>query len=167
MTTRKASRQMPNRSLAIDPGYDRVGIAVFEGQSLLYSECFVPPKGEFPERLASLFARVEEVIKEYSPASLALETLFFTKNQKTAMRVAEARGAIQLAAARAGLAIIEYSPQAVKIAVTGSGNAEKGGVMRMVERLVKLPAQKRFDDEYDAIALGIAHTASFRGIHTL
>lgn len=92
---------------------------------------------------------------------MALETLFFTKNQKTAMKVAEARGVIQLAGAEHGLAITEYSPQAVKIAVTGSGNAAKDAVIRMVDRLIPLSKTKRLDDEYDAIALGIAHTASW------
>ncbi len=159
---------MPNNeqhtSLAVDPGYDRLGLAVFKGKALLYSECYTPPEGEFSERLRNIYKRVTTLIKEHSPSSLALETLFFTKNQKTAMKVAEARGVILLAGALHDLEIVEYSPQAVKIAVTGSGNADKTSVMRMVERLVILPPQKRHDDEYDAIALGIAHTATQRPI---
>lgn len=151
-----------SRIIAIDPGYDRVGIAVFEGQSLIHSECFAPPKGEFPKRLASLYRHISKLLKSHEPSSLALETLFFTKNQKTAMKVAEARGVIQCAAAHAGVSVVEYSPQAVKIAVTGSGNAAKEGVIRMVEKLVPLKKKKRLDDEYDAIALGIAHSASLR-----
>jgi crossover junction endodeoxyribonuclease RuvC len=146
--------------MAIDPGYDRVGIAIFTGLTLTHSECFTPPPGEFPERLQAVHHHIVELIKTYSPVSVALETLFFTKNQKTAMKVAEARGVIVLAAAQSGLRVVEYSPQAVKIAVTGSGNADKDGVMRMVDRLVPLAKKKRHDDEYDAIALGIAHTVS-------
>lgn len=145
-------------SLAIDPGYDRLGAAVFVGTTLLHSECFTPTKGEVPERLLSVFTRVRFLIQEFSPTSLAIESLFFSKNQKTAMHVAEARGAIIVAAMAEGLTISEYSPQAVKIAVTGAGNASKDAVIRMVERLTKLPKQKRLDDEYDAIALGICHT---------
>lgn len=144
-------------SLAIDPGYDRLGSAVFEGQKLLFSECFTPTKGEVPERLLSVFNRVRTLIQEFSPNSLALETLFFSKNTKTAMHVAEARGAIIVAAMTEGVALFEYSPQAVKIAVTGSGSANKDAVIKMVDRLVTLPPRKRLDDEYDAIALGIAH----------
>ena len=151
------------RSLAIDPGYDRLGVAVFEGKELIYSECFVPPKGELVERLLAVSNKVEEIVKKYKPTSLAIETLFFNKNQKTAIAVAEARGVIMVAAMRHGLAIHEYSPQSVKIAVTGSGNANKDGVIRMVHRLIKLDPStplgaRRLDDEYDAIALGIAHT---------
>lgn len=157
----KTYLQMPNKfSIAIDPGYDRIGIAVFEGKTLVHSECFTPPKGDFPERLSSIYHHVTTLIRSHAVVSCALETLFFTKNQKTAMKVAEARGVIQLAAANEGVAITEYSPQAVKIAVTGSGNAAKDAVIRMVERLIQLPKQKRHDDEYDAIALGIAHTAT-------
>jgi len=150
------------RSLAIDPGYDRLGIAVFEKTTLIHSECFTPPKGEVPERLLAVALKVEELIRTYEPKTLAIESLFFNKNQKTAIHVAEARGAITVAAMRHGVSVHEYSPQAVKIAVTGSGNAAKDGVIRMVERLVPLTKQKRLDDEYDAIALGIAHTSTFR-----
>lgn len=149
-----------NRSVAIDPGYDRVGIAVFEGTKLLTSECFIPAKGSVQERLFAVFTKIHSIIQEYKPETLAIESLFFNKNQKTAIHVAEARGAITVAAQASGVVIYEYSPQSVKIAVTGSGNAPKEAVMRMVERLVPLSKAKRLDDEYDAIALGIAHTSS-------
>lgn len=145
-------------SIAIDPGYDRVGIAVFEKSTLMHSECFTPPKGSPAERMMHVAAHLRTIIKKFKPESLALETLFFSKNQKTALHVAEARGVISVAALELGLEVFEYSPQAVKIAVTGSGNAAKEGVIRMVERLVVLPKKKRLDDEYDAIALGLAHT---------
>ncbi len=146
------------KSIAIDPGYDRLGVAVFHGKDLIHSECFVPPKGELNDRLYAVFKKVDALIKKYKPSSLAIETLFFNKNQKTAIAVAEARGAIIVAATAHGVPVIEYSPQAVKIAVTGAGNAPKESVIRMVERLCALPKRKRLDDEYDAIALGISHT---------
>lgn len=149
---------MPETSIAIDPGYDRLGIAVFAGKTLLHSECFTPPKGDLPDRLLAVHTRVRLLIEEFQPTSLAIETLFFNKNQKTAIAVAEARGAIVVAARAAGVTVSEYSPQAVKIAVTGSGSAHKDAVVRMVERLLSLPKKKRLDDEYDAIALGICHT---------
>lgn len=148
--------------LAIDPGYDRLGVAVFEGEALLASECFTPKEKDFHERLCAIYKKVGEYIDTYSPNALAIETLFFTKNQKTAMRVAEARGVILLAAAEKSVPIFEYSPQEIKIAVTGVGNADKGAVMRMVPRLIKLPEGNRKDDEFDAIALGYAHQANAR-----
>lgn len=147
-------------SLAVDPGYDRVGIAVFEGKNIIFSTCYSPDKGPFPKRLAAVYSFVSDTIRKYRPESVALETLFFSKNVKTAIAVAEARGVIELAAAMQNVTIYEYSPQAVKIAVTGMGNAPKEAVIRMVDKLVPLSSKKRLDDEYDAIALGIAHTAT-------
>ena len=149
--------------LGIDPGYDRVGIAVFDESGLVHSECFIPETEIFTERILAIKERLQGLMKEHAPAALALETLFFNKNHKTALKVAEARGVITLAAVELNIPVYEYSPQAVKIAVTGSGNADKAGVTKMVEKLVVLPLKNiRLDDELDAIALGIAHQAATR-----
>ncbi len=151
-----------NKVIAVDPGYDRVGIAIMHGSELLHSECFSPDKDAHAIRLKMVFERVSALIKKYAPDALAIETLFFSKNQKTAIKVAEARGVISIAAALADCPVFEYSPQEVKLAVTGSGNAAKDAVIRMVERLVPLSKRKRLDDEYDAIALALAHQAQSR-----
>jgi len=149
--------------IAIDPGYDRVGIAVFSVEkTLMHSECFTPETKIFAERLFAVKKRICEVARDFKPATLALETLFFSKNQKTALKVAEARGAILVAASELSLPVYEYSPADVKIAVTGNGAADKMAVIKMVERLVPLSPRKRLDDEFDAIAVGIAHQAAFR-----
>lgn len=148
------------RVLAIDPGYDRLGLAVLEGDPSkpihVWSTCVLPPKGAREVRLAAVYEAIEAAIRDYSPALVAIESLFFTKNQSTGIGVAEARGAALAAAGRAGLPAFEFSPQSVKLAVTGYGNADKTAVMNMVPRLISLPPMKRLDDEYDAIALGIA-----------
>ena len=153
---------MTNTVIAIDPGYDRVGIAILEDSALLHSECFVPESKDFSERLKAVAARIHALVDEFAPDALAMETLFFSKNVKTAMQVAEARGAITLTAAQCGLPLHEYSPQEVKIAVTSVGNADKTQVIGMVEKLLKLPPEKRLDDEYDAIAVGLCHQAQSR-----
>jgi crossover junction endodeoxyribonuclease RuvC len=152
----------PPKALAIDPGYDRIGIALFEGERLVHSECFVPDSKEFSERLLKIHTHLVATMKKFKPDAVAIETLFMTRNQKTAIKVAEARGVAILAAAESGVPLFEYSPQAVKIAVTGSGNADKKGVIKMVDLILKLPAKKRLDDEYDAIALGLAHQSAAR-----
>lgn len=148
------------RILAIDPGYDRLGIAVVEGNpswpSLVMSDCILPEKGAREDRLARVSGAVARAIKDYLPDALAIETLFFSINKKTAIGVAEARGAILAAAGAASLPVIERSPQQVKLAVAGHGGADKAAVARMVSKLIILPAKKRFDDELDAIAIGIA-----------
>ncbi len=152
------------RVLAIDPGFDRLGLAVLEGDpskpTLVWSMCVEPERGEPQERLAAVFAAVRDAIEMYAPDILAVETLFFSTNVKTAIGVAQARGAVLAAAGAAKLPINEQSPQAVKLAVTGYGNADKKAVMMMVSKLISLPPRKRLDDEYDAIALGIAALAS-------
>lgn len=153
---------MEKTVIAVDPGYDRVGLALFSGDTLVHSECFIPDTKVFTERLLAISKRIQELIQKFKPSTMALETLFFSKNVKTASQVAEARGAIILTATQAGLSVHEYSPQAVKIAVTSVGNADKTQVIQMVERLLKLEPKKRHDDEYDAIALGICHQAQAR-----
>lgn len=153
------------RVLAIDPGFDRLGIAVVEGDpsrpTYVWSECVEPPKGPRAERLAHVFLETTKTIRAYAPHVLALETLFFSTNKKTALGVAEARGAVLSAAGRAGLSVVEYAPQHVKLAVTGYGNADKRAIALMVPKLLSLPKKaRRRDDEFDALALGIAALAS-------
>lgn len=151
------------RILAIDPGYDRLGIAVIEGNSsrptLIWSDCVLPEKGSAEKRLACVACAITDAIKEYKPDALGIETLFFSINKKTALGVAEARGAILAAAGIAFLPVIECTPQQVKLAVTGHGGADKKAVAMMVPRLLTLPPKKRLDDEIDAIAVGITALA--------
>lgn len=152
------------RILAIDPGYDRLGIAVIEGNpsrpTLLMSDCVLPEKGARENRLAEVATAVSSAIKKYNPEALAIESLFFSTNKKTALGVAEARGAILATAGIASLPVIECTPQQVKIAVTGHGRASKSDIANMVPRLITLPKRKRLDDELDAIAIGITALAS-------
>lgn len=154
------------RIIAIDPGYDRLGIAVLEKlprqkETLLYSACVETQKTlPHAERLLKIADEVRKVIDEFEPKVFAIETLFLATNQKTVMPVAEARGAVLVEAARAGLTVYEYTPLQIKIAVTGYGRSEKYQVMEMVNKLIALPVGKRLDDEYDAIAVGLTCLAS-------
>jgi len=153
------------RIIAIDPGYERLGIAVLEKEkggkeTYLFSQCFQTPKTDaHAKRLASVFAEVSKVIETWKPQALAIETLFLTVNQKTAMYVAEARGTILAAAATAGLSIFEYSPPQIKLAVCGNGAADKKAVIKMIPLLLKVPASVKIDDEFDAIAVGLTYFA--------
>lgn len=146
--------------LGIDPGYGRLGLAILEKQNskeiLLYSECFeTSSKLTHSERLLALAKKIEEIITKYKPDQIAIETLLWSKNVKTAMQVAEARGVILLEAARKKILIREFNPNQIKLAVTGYGKSDKKQIINMVEKLVKLPAKKRHDDEYDAIATAL------------
>jgi len=152
------------RVLAIDPGYDRLGIAVLEGSAsrpvLVWSDCVTPEKGPGSQRLAHISQAITKAIKKYAPEVLAIETLFFSINKKTALGVAEARGAILAAAGASSLLVQEYSPQQVKLAVTGHGGADKKAIAKMVPQLIALSEKKRLDDELDAIAIGITALAT-------
>ncbi len=153
--------------LSIDPGYGRVGVAVIEktttGEALLFSECIITSaKDDFNSRLLAVGDRISELIKKWSVDTLAMETLFFNSNQKTALRVAEARGAILYIAKSHKLKIHEYTPLQIKIAVTGYGRAPKDQVETMVRNLVNIAERAVLDDEIDAIAVGLTCCASVR-----
>lgn len=160
---------MPNsvRVIGIDPGYERVGVAIVEKQNgkeiLLFSDCIRTDKAlPHAERLATIARALETIILKYEPTTLAAETLFFENNAKTAMRVAEARGVILTAGSLRDMKVCEYTPLQVKSAVTGDGRADKRQIMRMVSILIKLPTKKMLDDEYDAIAVALTCLASER-----
>lgn len=146
--------------LGIDPGIERIGIAVIERvagkETYLFSECFkTSSKLSHTDRLVLLGEEIAKVISEYKPNGMAIEKLFFETNTKTAMVVAEARGVILYEGARAKLSIHEYTPLEIKVAVTGYGKSDKRAIMDMVPRLIKLPTRKMIDDEVDAIAVAL------------
>lgn len=151
--------------LAIDPGYERLGIAMLEKnpkekEVLLYSECFkTSAKLPHHERLTLIGEKIREIIKRYKPEALATEKLFFSKNQKTALLVAEARGVILYSASSQGLDVFEYDPSCIKIAITGYGRSEKKQMIDMVKKLIKVDKKTNSDDEFDAIAIGLTHFA--------
>ena len=151
--------------LAIDPGYERLGIAVLEKlprekEILLYSECFkTSAKIPHHQRLTLIGDKIKKTIEKFQPEALATEKLFFSKNQKTALLVAEARGVILYSANSLELSVFEYTPIAIKIAVTGYGKSEKRQVIEMVKKLIAVPKGKNSDDEFDAIAIGLTHFA--------
>jgi crossover junction endodeoxyribonuclease RuvC len=153
------------RVLAIDPGYERMGIAILEKQNrkevVLFSDC-VKTKTSMPHsgRLALLSVAIETCVKEWKPDVCATESLFFGKNRKTAILVAEARGAILSTVARLNLPVSEYFPMEVKIAVTGHGGSDKKQVEFMLKKLVNIEKKIEHDDEYDAIAIGLTHLIS-------
>lgn len=101
------------------------------------------------------------LLTTYSPDTLAIETLFFNNNQKTAIGVAQARGIIIYLAQVAGCKVYEFGPQEVKVAVTGYGKSDKHAVIDMVLRLIPDAPVKALDDEYDAIAVGITCLAHY------
>ena len=153
--------------IACDPGYDRLGVSIMSGTVhapiLQYSTCLTTNKQDFQEkRLSFLYTKLSKIIEEYSPTYIALETLFFSNNKKTVLKVAEARGMLLSLAGNYQLSVIEHSPQEVKLAVTGYGNAQKKEVISMTKRLISGIDPKALDDEYDAVALALSALASHK-----
>ncbi len=153
--------------LGVDPGFGRCGLAILEKvegrERVIYSTC-VETDGalSFPERLVQVVSVCESLIVEHSPYAMALERLYFNSNQKTAMQVAEARGALIHCAAARKLAIFEYTPGQVKSATAGWGRSDKQAVERMVGLLTGIATKDMRDDEVDAIAVGLTHLAHAR-----
>jgi len=165
------------RILGIDPGYERLGVAVLDpalpeqrgkknfNHKVIFSECFKTLATlPFPERLRMIGEEVKKIIKKYKPEILSIETLFLTTNQKTVMHVAEVRGVVIYEAMCAGLKIFEASPPQIKIATTGYGKANKEQIMKMVRILVEINNTKTSDDELDAIAIALTSFAHIRNI---
>lgn len=150
--------------LAVDPGFGRCGVAILDGDGrgaeVKFSTCIeTPAKAVFVDRLTTVVETVAHLIETYKPELFVIEGLFFSNNAKTALQVAEVRGALLYAATKAQLPIHEIHPGAAKIALTGYGKATKAQMMFMVEKLTKLSMEKRLDDEFDAVALGLASLA--------
>ena len=151
--------------ISIDPGYERLGIAVLEKngpkEELVFSECLkTSAKIDHAERLKLIGEELEKIIKKFKPSALAIETLFFSKNQKTAMQVSEARGVILYIASKNNLEVKEFMPNNIKMAVTGYGASDKKNIISMIPKLIKIEKDIKYDDEYDAIAVGLTFFAT-------
>lgn len=151
--------------LGIDPGYAIVGwgLVDFDQNSfkpLRYGAVTTEADTDFNTRLSIIYDDVNSIMTAFKPEAMAIERLYFTTNQKTAIMVAEARGVILLAARKNNIPIFEYTPLQVKTAVTGYGKAKKPQVMEMTRRLLKLPEVPKPDDTADALAIALTHCQS-------
>ncbi|MCK6462685.1 MAG: crossover junction endodeoxyribonuclease RuvC [Candidatus Pacebacteria bacterium] len=147
--------------LGIDPGFERMGFAVLDKsgpkEKLVYSCCIVTKRSDPHEkRLLHIRQNLNKTISEFRPKVMAIESLFFAGNQKTAIKVAEARGVALCAAAENNLRVMELTPLEVKMALTGYGRAEKEQVRKMIAAILKLEKPAKYDDEMDAIAIALA-----------
>jgi crossover junction endodeoxyribonuclease RuvC len=153
--------------LGIDPGTATTGYGVVEevgGQlKALTSGVIRTRAGQpMPTRLQVIHREIKQLAEKWQPAEAAVEELFFSKNVRTAMSVGQARGVAMLALADAGLPVVEYTPLAIKQAVTGYGSADKTQMQEMVKMLLGLSEVPRPDDAADALAVAICHLHSAR-----
>ncbi len=156
------------RILGIDPGTATIGFGIIEYQNdqclLLDYGCIKTEAGQpFSDRLSQIHADLKTITDTWKPQEIAIEEIFFSKNVKTAIQVAQARGAIiQQLAVLDKFNIGEYKPQQIKEAVCGYGRAEKKQVQKMVQLILKMEEMPTPDDAADALAIAICHAHSLK-----
>ena len=153
--------------LGIDPGIAIVGYGFLElkGNSykvLDYGAITTEAKVPLPDRLNSIYEDMSELIEKYKPDDIAFEELFFNKNVKTAITVAQARGVEVLAAKKSHAGLYEYTPLQVKQAIVGYGRASKNQVQEMVKIILNLEKVPKPDDVADALAVAMTHGSSIK-----
>ncbi len=157
--------------LGIDPGYATTGIGIVEiiGSKIKYihhDAIITKASNAFPDRLLEISKQLDDIVTTYKPDSVAIESLFFSKNTKTAIDVAQARGVMVLVSKQHKKEVFNYTPPQVKSAVCGYGSAEKKQVQYMVQKLLNLNKIPKPDDAADALAIAIchAHSAKIRAL---
>jgi crossover junction endodeoxyribonuclease RuvC len=150
------------RVLGIDPGSEITGWGVVEGDgpryhALEYGAIRLATGQRFSSRLVTVCDEIEAIIARHNPDVCAIEDGFLATNVKVTLKLGQVRGVAMLAAARAGLEILEYSPRLVKQTVVGYGNAEKHQVQEMVRILLSLNILPEPQDAADALAVAICH----------
>ena len=149
------------RILGIDPGTRLCGYAVLESEGNLLRPLDYGVVGcrsrSLPERLKVIYEALTAVIERFKPDVAAVEGVFYGRNPRTTIKIGEGRGIVLLAAAAAGIEVVEYAPAEVKSAVVGSGRAQKSQVQQMVYHLLNLPEIPQSDDAADALAIAICH----------
>ena len=148
--------------IGIDPGYAIVGFGVLKyvGNKLTVLEhgrITTEANTPFALRLLTIHEKLRQLFSQYKPDCVAIEQLYFNTNTKTAISVAQSRGAILLTAIMSGSAIYEYTPLQVKMAVTGYGQANKDQIRYMVKALLNLRNELKSDDVADALAVAVCH----------
>lgn len=157
--------------MGIDPGVANTGFGVVRmaGSTMSAVDGGVieaPPGEPLETRLARIHDELEKLIAWHEPAAVALEDLFFGKNVRSAVAVGQARGVAMLAAAQRRIPCFDYTPQAVKMSVCGSGSAPKAQVQQMVGALLGLQSPPKSDHTADALAVAICHAAHARPAQT-
>jgi crossover junction endodeoxyribonuclease RuvC len=158
--------------LGIDPGTTGMGYAILDRATeppvvLTAGVVSMPATREPAARLAAISDAIDTLIASHRPTVVALERLYFNRNARTAMSVAEARGVVLLCAARNGLEVAEYTPQEVKLAVTGTGGAGKRQVQRMLTLVLGLAKPISQDNAADAVAIALTHAHRSRTAEAL
>ena len=152
-----------HRILGIDPGSRVTGFAVIDSDGQrsvrVASGCIRVGEQPWPARLGSIFDAVAALVAEHRPHEMAVEQLIFARDPTAALKIGQARGAVLCAGLKGGVTVHEYSPKTVKLAVVGTGGADKAQVQHMVKVLLTL-TEDPAEDEADALAIALCHAHS-------
>ena len=142
--------------LSIDSGIERTGYAIFKDKKYVISALIKTSKNKSTEiRLEEIYSQLKKVFDKYKPEVIVLEQLFFFKNQKTFIRVAQAQGVVLLLAAQNKIKVEFLTPLQIKQIITGYGQADKKSVQKMIKLTTEIDISQ--DDEADAVACGLAY----------
>jgi crossover junction endodeoxyribonuclease RuvC len=155
--------QLRHRILGIDPGSRNTGFGVIDTDGSrsvrVASGCIRVGRQPWPQRLGAIFDGIAAVVREHGPHEMAVEQLIFARDPTAALKLGQARGAVICAGLKGDMQVHEYSPKSVKLAVVGTGGAEKAQVQHMVRILLSLDDEPA-EDEADALALALCHAHS-------
>lgn len=153
-------------TLGVDPGTALLGYGVLAGDSpprvVDFGVIATSPKQRMATRLLQLYEGLTRIMRDFRPDVVVIEELFFARNVTTALAVGQARGVVLLAAAQAGVPVVEYKPAEVKQAVSGYGKADKPQMQEMVRLLLDLDQVPQPDDAADALAVALCHVQTDR-----
>jgi crossover junction endodeoxyribonuclease RuvC len=153
----------------IDPGSERTGYGCIETigsrhHLVVYGSLSAPARSTFPEKLKHIHGGLATLLAKHRPDCVAVETIFYSRNVRSALKLGHARGIALLAASEAGLSVVEYAPAEIKRAVVGFGRAEKHQVQQMIQLLLGLATPPSPHDAADALAVAICHVHSATGV---
>jgi crossover junction endodeoxyribonuclease RuvC len=156
------------RIFGIDPGSARTGFGCIDSSGsrhrlVVCGALTAPARAPFPEKLTAIHAGLAALLAQHRPDCVAVENIFYARNVRSALKLGHARGVALLAAAEAGIAVVEYAPAEIKRAVVGYGRAEKPQVQQMIKLLLGLDAPPSPHDAADALAVAICHLHSATG----
>ena len=156
------------RIFGIDPGSERTGFGCVESSGsrhrlIACGALAAPPRATFPEKLTVIHTGLAALLARHAPDCVAVESIFYARNVRSALKLGHARGVALLAAAEAGIAVVEYSPAEIKRAVVGYGRAEKSQIQRMIKLMLGLDVAPASFDASDALAVAICHLHASTG----
>jgi len=152
--------------LGVDPGLINTGFGIISYNKIIEVLDFgiISPNKEnsLSSRLNTIYCDMKLLIKKYEPDCLSIEEVFYSNNIKTTMKLAQAKGAVLIAAAHFNLQVYEYSARKIKLSLTGNGNSTKNQVKFMVENRLKINIKNLKNDASDALAAALCHEQQFR-----